>query len=213
MRGSHELSAAAKSDVGIIPAGAGLTTKLPPCAVAVRDHPRRCGAHRRVADLMKGDTGSSPQVRGSLSAASARISCSGIIPAGAGLTIPCINKFKREGDHPRRCGAHDRDTPVTPVELGSSPQVRGSLHEVLLCLFRYGIIPAGAGLTVLYWIFPWQQGDHPRRCGAHQIRVHKDKLDLGSSPQVRGSPLARLPTRDASGIISAGAGLTVALKI
>ena len=50
---------------------------------------------------------------------------------------------------------------------GSSPRVRGSLDEASADFEGRGIIPAGAGLTVICRIGSLESRDHPRGCGAH----------------------------------------------
>ena len=73
-------------DIGIIPAGAGLTESALGVIDAARDHPRGCGAHPVVANVPPCGQGSSPRVRGSRRVGCCPIWIPGIIPAGAGLT-------------------------------------------------------------------------------------------------------------------------------
>ena len=70
------------------------------------DHPRGCGAHHYLEVAGCTCEGSSPRVRGSLSALFLVILSHGIIPAGAGLTRRVFARARLEGDHPRGCGAH-----------------------------------------------------------------------------------------------------------
>ena len=136
---------------GIIPAGAGLTSELFDATIIARDHPRGCGAHPRHHQGFCREQGSSPRVRGSLILRYLRTSSSGIIPAGAGLTVPFVTTVTHKGDHPRGCGAHHMaiteeqlktDHPrgcgahqllaARPTRLGgSSPRVRGSRDDIL----------------------------------------------------------------------------------
>ena len=112
--------------LGLIPAGAGQTTRLcssrccsegsspqvrgrlwrssrrwPPRGA----HPRRCGADVLVPLVEKTAEGSSPQVRGRHTAARIGGEKGGLIPAGAGQTPRCRCGPLRPGAHPRRCGA------------------------------------------------------------------------------------------------------------
>ena len=73
---------------GLIPAGAGQTTRAPNSSCAARAHPRRCGADHFLQLDVGGERGSSPQVRGR------RRRC---------RTAGCPR-----GAHPRRCGADVR---------------------------------------------------------------------------------------------------------
>ena len=197
------------TDGGIIPAGAGLTSPCRILACRGRDHPRGCGAHFIVAEDVVGGEGSSPRVRGSLEATQATIAPQGIIPAGAGLTGLSTARSNQSRDHPRGCGAHIDTRRELEKKGGSSPRVRGSL--VLGCLGRHppGIIPAGAGLTCTSSTSRTAARDHPRGCGAHSRTSSQSIGPLGSSPRVRGSHAGYLWSDWRTGIIPAGAGLTL----
>ena len=92
--------------------------------------------------------GSSPRVRGSLTARPPVFLAHGIIPAGAGLTCSSPAGYPSPWDHPRGCGAHLELLSFFDVLMGSSPRVRGSLAVLLGSQAEDGIIPAGAGLTI-----------------------------------------------------------------
>ena len=72
--------------------------------------------------------------------------------------------------------------------MGSSPRVRGSRFDSSPTVKKYGIIPAGAGLT---------------RTPPNFLTVSQ-----GSSPRVRGSQIVSCHAHLDCGIIPAGAGLT-----
>ena len=133
--------------VGIIPAGAGLTSWKRPTQAGRRDHPRGCGAHLDEQAGAPTMTGSSPRVRGSLALLAASASPPGIIPAGAGLTSMKSMACRLRRDHPRGCGAHFVEDVQEYGRLGSSPRVRGSRSYRQRQDVLGGIIPAGAGLT------------------------------------------------------------------
>ena len=131
VRGSLPCSVSLPGLPGIIPAGAGLTHGIIKAFVASRDHPRGCGAHPDGSSSSRRAAGSSPRVRGSLILRYLRTSSSGIIPAGAGLTVPFVTTVTHKGDHPRGCGAHQL-LAARPTRLGgSSPRVRGSRDDIL----------------------------------------------------------------------------------
>ena len=138
-------------DMGIIPAGAGLTILSKERNILNKDHPRGCGAH--IVNM------------------SCETMEQGIIPAGAGLTCHCKAKTITIGDHPRGCGAHICYVSIRTVHLGSSPRVRGSRNREAPNTYREGIIPAGAGLTEDFIERAASYGDHPRGCGAHASPV------------------------------------------
>ena len=133
----------------------------------------------------------------------------GIIPAHAGLTHQPATFFMKNRDHPRACGAHSIVVLISFDTQGSSPRMRGSPQDVLRRLYEAGIIPAHAGLTVLVILSAVCLRDHPRACGAHLMRYGSVSVSGGSSPRMRGSPLARRGTFSDVGIIPAHAGLTV----
>ena len=148
VRGSLKIPKSAPRNLGIIPAGAGLTRPTPSRRPSPRDHPRGCGAHARLRAAICCFVGSSPRVRGSQCADRDKFERVGIIPAGAGLTryAPCETPETR--DHPRGCGAHSLFLSILYCKQGSSPRVRGSLYDIISSGRRHGIIPAGAGLTL-----------------------------------------------------------------
>ena len=187
VRGSQNASSEQFYRVGIIPAGAGLTSIIYYIGGHVRDHPRGCGAHPVYTVGVLVELGSSPRVRGSPELEPRRRKKEGIIPAGAGLTFYHSIIFSGRWDHPRGCGAHHKMGGETMNERGSSPRVRGSLQLMRLCKLVQGIIPAGAGLTRHRAPTCPSPRDHPRGCGAHCASGRAWNANLGSSPRVRGS--------------------------
>ena len=172
----------------------GITTLMP--FSSLRDHPRGCGAHFVVNRSNGLYTGSSPRVRGSLDGSQFAKLGVGIIPAGAGLTFLLVSRLRRNGDHPRGCGAHFPLPFFDLCKRGSSPRVRGSHGTESVFVVVAGIIPAGAGLTPKQTASRLTFGDHPRGCGAHQPSLGRIVAEPGSSPRVRGSPLTGLVVID-----------------
>ena len=71
-----------------------------------------------------------------------------------------------------------------------------------------GIIPAYAGSTterLQRWSRRW---DHPRVCGEHRSNTSRSPLMRGSSPRMRGAPLALDTGASLGRIIPAYAGST-----
>ena len=133
--------------LGIIPACAGSTVswriRRPPC----RDHPRMCGEHNRGSSFGQSHKGSSPHVRGARQACDDALQESGIIPACAGSTTVGKTKLLFIWDHPRMCGEHADGNKTIQGAKGSSPHVRGALHDHRISILFLGIIPACAGST------------------------------------------------------------------
>ena len=86
VRGAQLPSPPSSTSPGIIPAGAGSTRVPPAPSPRGRDHPRRCGEHRRRGWIRRRTRGSSPQVRGAPVVLEHADPVDGIIPAGAGST-------------------------------------------------------------------------------------------------------------------------------
>ena len=194
--------------VGIIPARAGSTGRRVRGGDWKRDHPRSCGEHQGVVPCRPEGMGSSPLVRGALIGSADVFLLAGIIPARAGSTQSLRSDGRAPRDHPRSCGEHRACMRSCRSASGSSPLVRGALHQAVNDSRLYGIIPARAGSTSL----PVQElepgRDHPRSCGEHERHGVFPHDAEGSSPLVRGAPrnggLSIVPAR----IIPARAGST-----
>ena len=110
---------------------------------------------------------------------------------------------------------------------GSSPHMRGTPDGHASNAYPLGIIPAHAGNTdwQLRWPAPARDHprtcgehpstkrrgaskDHPRTCGEHMASNGANEATLGSSPHMRGTPLAKEVAGARTGIIPAHAGNT-----
>ena len=90
MRGSHYAIISLWNRYGIIPAHAGLTIFVYIQVSHCRDHPRACGAHKKLWPNTSREMGSSPRMRGSHLLVICSIPSRRIIPAHAGLTRSLI---------------------------------------------------------------------------------------------------------------------------
>ena len=130
-------------------------------------------------------------------------------------------------DHPRGCGEKPPKSLLFLSYIGSSPRVRGKVTETSTPRTRgagssprvrgkdaptvanrqsTGIIPAGAGKSMVALPGRDRRPDHPRGCGEKCAR-RKPLLGLrGSSPRVRGKADTALLGPGGKGIIPAGAG-------
>ena len=137
----------------------------------------------------------------------------GIIPACAGNTKARNTACRIYRDHPRVCGEHRYSKAELSRCLGSSPRVRGTRRDVLRASRDKGIIPACAGNTSAVTCVSSFFRDHPRVCGEHSVaKVHTPPRS-GSSPRVRGTPIADSSETTSSRIIPACAGNTFERKI
>ena len=167
-----------------------------------------CGEHSKARRKHNASKGSSPRVRGTRVSHQKHASRLGVIPACAGSTSFQFQPNTRCRDHPRVCGEHLQESAGCSAWLGSSPRVRGTHYLPSNCVYIAGIIPACAGNTqslLLAWAGSW---DHPRVCGEHSSGLVCQGMQAGSSPRVRGTPLAVRGGWVVSGIIPACAGNT-----
>ena len=100
------------------------------------------------------------------------------------------------------------DTFVTTV--GSSPRMRGTLHDWPIQVVVDRIIPAYAGNTAVLTTEDFFFWDHPRVCGEHICGNVNGGSLRGSSPRMRGTLLVFAVPYRRHGIIPAYAGNTVA---
>ncbi len=170
----------------IIPARAGQTEPSAVGSLSCPDHPRACGANAMRPKPAVPKLGSSPRVRGKLSAIGSRDVQRRIIPARAGQTQAVKDKADAAADHPRACGANAVLRGGYRIGSGSSPRVRGKpwLPPEQAAPFR--IIPARAGQTCRCSRSRRPTTDHPRACGANHLVEDGRQRAAGSSPRVRG---------------------------
>ena len=172
------------------------------------DHPRACGEHARGPALKSGPAGSSPRMRGTLSAWLRVGEGKRIIPAHAGNTPPRRPVTPSTPDHPRACGEHAAVSRTLTHTVGSSPRMRGT-HLIPIHVFqRPRIIPAHAGNTEGTRPHYSPASDHPRACGEHQPQPAIERGADGSSPRMRGTLSRLVYDKGRSRIIPAHAGNT-----
>ena len=198
------------SSLGIIPAYAGNTTRLPWRLRAFRDHPRVCGEHVVCMMTTEPSQGSSPRMRGTPRRDGKMRHAGRIIPAYAGNTGEDYWQAYRGGDHPRVCGEHVTSPLVAVTLPGSSPRMRGTLAWAISISPLTGIIPAYAGNTHYAPVACGRDRDHPRVCGEHRGAMSWLSGAPGSSPRMRGTPYGKRSAPRGRGIIPAYAGNTTA---
>ena len=143
-------------------------TNIPIIAVVDdRDHPRVRGT-LCVFSVERRDSRIIPRVRGTHEILGRIAAMSGIIPACAGNTERQPLRHLRFWDHPRVCGNTEWAF-GTAVQAGIIPRVRGTRRIVQFAHSPYGII---------------------RVCGEHGDMTKLKVMKKGSSPRVRGTPVA-----------------------
>jgi predicted lipoprotein with Yx(FWY)xxD motif len=155
LRGTSANGEIDTSESRIIPAPAGNTFSTFPDDRDTADHPRACGEHCARSRWTPFQTGSSPRLRGTPVHCHRGHRRGRIIPAPAGNTRPPILSPVAGPDHPRACGEHHEAQDRAAVAGGSSPRLRGTLHEHANFVVPRRIIPAPAGNTgaPVCWIY------------------------------------------------------------
>ena len=138
---------------------------LPP----YQDHPRVCGEKFFVDEVLPGDTGSPPRMRGKGRGAHSFLPFPGITPAYAGKRdVSRIFAYPHR-DHPRVCGEKPHLTPAIDRSKGSPPRMRGKAVPAALPDVTHGITPAYAGKSCSNAPKNRTTWDHPRVCGEKHL--------------------------------------------
>ena len=187
MRGAVALAAEDVRHLRIIPARAGSRGTVTSAARAGADHPRACGEQCTGPTSCAACGGSSPRVRGAVVLWHAVSPSLRIIPARAGSSHRASFHPTAFWDHPRACGEQGRTSRARGCRGGSSPRVRGAVHERQRDVAPARIIPARAGSSSFSTAARSMTQDHPRACG-EQLHVYLTcEILSGSSPRVRGA--------------------------
>ena len=132
-----------------------------------------------------------------------------LIPACAGKTGRPWYESGTPTAHPRVCGENGRRWSKGRRRPGSSPRVRGKLPSDCDSVYRFGLIPACAGKTLLGRSAARVQWAHPRVCGENSRTVPSRYSLRGSSPRVRGKRSRDMKGRSRVRLIPACAGKTL----
>ena len=165
-----------------------------------------CGEQTTSCRQDRGTMGSSPRVRGTAFFISSSPCCSRIIPACAGNSLYEAMTPTGGKDHPRVCGEQSSPSPHWCCCLGSSPRVRGTVHDIRHTHCSLRIIPACAGNSLCLSCDHRDGGDHPRVCGEQAFDDVISEEIRGSSPRVRGTGCYHDLSEALNGIIPACAG-------
>ena len=132
-----------------------------------------------------------------------------LIPACAGKTRGISGSSLTIAAHPRVCGENFPNLEFMEIQLGSSPRVRGKPPSAEEPVRRVGLIPACAGKTRSGAGISRTPSAHPRVCGENMVSTKGTARSEGSSPRVRGKPVAKRCRSICRGLIPACAGKTV----
>ena len=167
-RGKRHVSGRQRPPRGLIPAHAGKTRpgSKPPSGWAA--HPRSRGENAEGAIRAEESKGSSPLTRGKRGPPGRCRGLSGLIPAHAGKTLPCLNGEFQTGAHPRSRGENPVFLEIPGKGTGSSPLTRGKLLPLFYPPVKQGLIPAHAGKTVRSGTRRHRTAAHPRSRGENR---------------------------------------------
>ena len=169
-------------------------------------HPRVCGERRSPVEYISLIFGSSPRVRGTRIQEADRLGPTRFIPACAG-NAPTIHGGERAHSvHPRVCGERLGKKLEASDKAGSSPRVRGTHRHCQQIHLVERFIPACAGNAPRASQIPRHRAVHPRVCGERRPAVQRSRVQVGSSPRVRGTQAAALQNPPQSRFIPACAG-------
>ena len=133
------------------------------------------------------------------------------IPAYAGKTNVHVHSDPFKTEHPRVCGENPEASKRSRTFFGTSPRMRGKLARVCDDCHRVRNIPAYAGKTVPAAPSRLGHPEHPRVCGENPASSINKFLLQGTSPRMRGKPMAGTAMRSALRNIPAYAGKTCRL--
>ena len=189
-RGTLPIDGAVHPDKRFIPACAGNAKGLPRASCPRSVHPRMCGERVNGPNKLARIPGSSPHVRGTLSRLPEETDEGRFIPACAGNASSPQLMTQWPPVHPRMCG--ERVVPGGNHDMlsGSSPHVRGTLLKRQPRPHPVRFIPACAGNAAWVQCSPSGTSVHPRMCGERVELADTEPVKVGSSPHVRGTPLA-----------------------
>ncbi len=208
MRGTRYVLSDAEGRVRFIPAHAGNTSAGGAASAAVAVHPRACGEHPKIPLALRPRRGSSPRMRGTHAGASAGAPTERFIPAHAGNTVVRPLQPLQPSVHPRACGEHGLPRIPLVKRNGSSPRMRGTHWHWRWRRHHCRFIPAHAGNTAGRASCSPLATVHPRACGEHRRGLVEIRNVHGSSPRMRGTPLADAIAHQHGRFIPAHAGNT-----
>ncbi|KXS37978.1 MAG: hypothetical protein AWU55_1918 [Halomonadaceae bacterium T82-2] len=187
LRGSDLIDRLEAGRRRVIPAPAGIGPERTMREDSVAGYPRACGDRFPVMALNASTAGLSPRLRGSESHGISRKSDDRVIPAPAGIGIPCRCDHLARAGYPRACG--DRHHLVLEAQLrcGLSPRLRGSGRGNPPSGSACRVIPAPAGIGRCAAQRPGRTTGYPRACGDRLPLAPVASFRCGLSPRLRGS--------------------------
>ena len=169
-------------------------------------HPRACGELDAPRNLNSTTNGSSPRLRGTPVCHVSDGERVRFIPAPAGNSFRCAGRLRCCAVHPRACGELMPSVGVSFPKIGSSPRLRGTQAGSGDRCEPRRFIPAPAGNSPSPICLTRRQAVHPRACGELNPAFIFPLAYAGSSPRLRGTPMADSGSLQALRFIPAPAG-------
>ena len=135
-------------------------------------HPHECGEHPLWFDVTACFTGSSPRVRGTLTAAQIKWQGYRFIPTSAGNIASSRACSIADTVHPHECGEHALSLDSVITLHGSSPRVRGTSIAANIAGGVARFIPTSAGNISVALPKLLCASVHPHECGEHRIHAN-----------------------------------------
>ena len=167
MRGTRRKPSTPNPTQGLIPTYAGNTGLKVTVQLDIGAHPHVCGEHSLHFVYVLCQLGSSPRMRGTRLGRVHPIHDAGLIPTYAGNTTRVCQPGRVARAHPHVCGEHRLQSPGEATASGSSPRMRGTLHDNRFAAAAPGLIPTYAGNTQAFDGTVTSDGAHPHVCGEH----------------------------------------------
>ncbi len=192
VRGTQKHSGPCINIRRFIPACAGNADAARAMRPIMAVHPRVCGERGDLIRIGNPVIGSSPRVRGTLTARRLSRLPKRFIPACAGNACRSVRGAATVPVHPRVCGERLDGGGTPRAFAGSSPRVRGTLSLLAMLALRDRFIPACAGNARRCAAPRRSSPVHPRVCGERPGRRSGFVAAIGSSPRVRGTRPQRI---------------------
>ena len=206
LRGTVEGRRRGRPRQRFIPAPAGNRIRPVSRVRAPPVHPRACGEQGNRLAIIRTSLGSSPRLRGTGLLQFETLLLGRFIPAPAGNRPRPGGAASSRSVHPRACGEQSFRRSCLPVNVGSSPRLRGTADRSDETILTVRFIPAPAGNSDDAGSDSGHTSVHPRACGEQARREWGNMSPPGSSPRLRGTASYLIIRRGLGRFIPAPAG-------
>ena len=196
-----------------IPTGVGNIRKQSHQQTRQAVHPHGCGEHPPLLGHRQGNAGSSPRVWGTYGQTTAAPARRRFIPTGVGNMVLIMIIVRSSLVHPHGCGEHGSKSSLATGDVGSSPRVWGTSHDIRYYHYTIRFIPTGVGNIAGELPRCIKNAVHPHGCGEHYKQPYPIFVVFGSSPRVWGTFPKPRSIRPPSRFIPTGVGNIVACPI